>query len=247
MVLECRPDRHQESEGMAEGSTPQDRSYASTLPALERRLAGRLEGFGDIVFGFAVSQCALELPIIHGHVDLSHPLALAFYFGTFALLASLWLTYHRLMSGTFRPVKIDLTLAFAYLALVSLMPYALYSISHQQATLEDARAAVGAYAALFAVLMAIAATIGIRNLRRGWWMTDADERQRSWTAFLRRSALSVTMTVALIVDVLFGPTLSSIVFCTIPLSIRITAVMGKKALPVKALRLDAQQSAPATA
>jgi uncharacterized membrane protein len=230
---------------MTDGSTPPDRSFVATLPALERRLAGRLEGFGDIVFGFAVSQCALELPTIRGHVDLSHPLALAFYFGTFALLASLWLTFHRLMSGPFRPRRIDLTLAFAYLALVSLMPYALYAISQQQATEEDARAAVGAYAALFAVLMAIAATIGIRNLRRGWWAMDGDERRASWIAFLRRAVLSVTMTIALIIDVLFGPTLSSIVFFTIPLSIRLAVIMGKTP-PVKTLRLDAQQPAPAT-
>jgi uncharacterized membrane protein len=224
---------------------PAEGSFAATLPVLERRLAGRLEGFGDIVFGFAVSQCALELPTTHSRVDLSHPLALLFYFGTFTLLAMLWLTYHRLMSGTFRPTRIDLFLGFAYLALVSLMPYALYSISHEQQTIEDARAAVAAYSGLFALLMAIAATIGFRNLRRGWWSMDTDERQKSWIAIMRRCALLCAMTVGLIVDLAVGPAQASIPFFFIPLWIRLFVWLGKKP-PSKLLRIESPESAPLT-
>jgi uncharacterized membrane protein len=224
---------------------PAEGSFAATLPVLERRLAGRLEGFGDIVFGFAVSQCALELPTTNGHVDLSHPFALLFYFATFALLASLWLTYHRLMSGTFRPARIDLLLAFAYLALVSLMPYALYSISHQQQTLEDARAAVAAYSALFAALMAIGGVIGFRNLRRGWWAMDTLERQKSWIAFLRRCTLTAIMSVGLIVDLAIGPAQASIPFFTIPFLLRLATWLGK-APPPKLLRIESPESAPLT-
>jgi uncharacterized membrane protein len=230
---------------MRHAPTPLEGSFAATLPVLERRLAGRLEGFGDIVFGFAVSQCALELPTSHGRVDLSHPVALLFYFGTFALLASLWLTYHRLMSGPFRPTRIDLFLAFSYLALVSLMPYALYSISHQQQTLEDARAAVAAYSGLFAMLMVIAGIIGFRNLRRGWWSMDADERQKSWVAILRRCALASAMAVGLIVDLTVGPTQASIPFVIIPLWIRLFVWLGKEP-PSKLLRIEAQEPAPLT-
>jgi uncharacterized membrane protein len=224
---------------------PAEGSFAATLPVLERRLAGRLEGFGDIVFGFAVSQCALELPTSHGRVDLTHPVALLFYFGTFALLASLWLTYHRLMSGTFRPRRIDLFLAFFYLALVSLMPYALYSISHERQTLEDARAAIAVYSALFATLMAVAGVIGFRNLRRGWWSMDDDERQKSWIAFLRRCALASVMTVAVIVDLTVGPEQATIPFFVIPFWIRLVVWLGKAPRP-KLLGIEAPEPAPVT-
>ena len=221
----------------AHHATHTEASFASTLSGRERRLAGRLEGFGDIVFGFAVSQCALQLPTVRGHVDLTHPFALLFYLGTFALLASMWLTYHRLLSGTYRPTTVDLILAFAFLAFVSLMPYAMYSVSHETATLDDARAALAEYAILFAMLMAIAAFVGIRNLRRGWWFLDDDERFSNWIAFLRRCFLCALMTAATGVDVLFGPTASTIAFLAIPIGLRLIRMLVKKMPSAGALRV----------
>ena len=229
---------------MTHGPLPPDDAFAATLPTLERRLARRLEGFGDIVFGFAVSQCALQLPIAHGHVDLEHPLALLFYFGTFALLASLWLTYHRLLSGTYRPSSVDLVLAFAYLALVTLMPFAMYSVSHQTATLEDARAALAEYATLFAALMAIAAVIGMRNLRRGWWFIDVDERTATWCAFLRRCALCAIMSLAVTVDLIFGPTWTTPVFFLIPIVLRSLRMFNKRPPPEHRLGIGPAPAAP---
>jgi uncharacterized membrane protein len=145
-----------------------DIAFSETLTPRQRRLGGRLEGFGDIVFGFAVSQCALQLPTSNGHVDLAQPFALLLYFATFALVASLWLIFHRLMSGTYVPVGVDLFLAFAYLALVSLIPYAMYAITHTTATtLAGARAAVAAYTAIYAAMTLISSILSMRNLRRG--------------------------------------------------------------------------------
>ncbi len=225
--------------------SPLEASFDSTLTRSQRRLAGRLEGFGDIVFGFAVSQCALQLPTVRGHVDLTHPLALLFYLGTFTLLASLWLTYHRLLSVTYVPSGVDLVLAFAFLAVVSLMPYAMYSVSHQTATFEDARAAVAEYAILFAMLMAIAAFIGIRNLRRGWWYLDDDERRTNWVACVRRCFLCGVMAAATGVDLIFGPTISTIPFLTIPIGLRLIRVFVKRTPTTAALRVTNSPPSPA--
>ena len=205
--------------------------YAATLPIRERRLAGRLEGFGDIVFGFAVSQCALQLPTVAGHADISHVISLIAYFGTFAILASLWLTFHALMSGCFRPGRIDTFLAFSYLALVTLMPYALYWTSHRQPTLDSARSAVGQYALIFALLLILAAIVTIRNLRRGWTMLDDDERIYQWRGIVRRVTLGTVIGLAFIGDLIFGPIAGSVMFMTLWIAPRITAQLFKVPRP----------------
>jgi len=195
--------------------------FSSTLSARERRLAGRLEGFGDIVFGFAISQCALMLTNARGRVDISHPAALLLYFGTFASLALLWLSYHRMLSTAFRPGRTDLVLAFAFLAFVSLMPYAMYAQTHDLATRESARRAVGEYSALYALLTGIGLVIAIRNLRRGWYFFDEAERDRVWQTFVRSCVLCCVMGVSTIVDAVVGPAASGLTDLSIPVIIRV--------------------------
>jgi uncharacterized membrane protein len=212
-------------------------SFAARLSVRDRRLALRLEGFGDIVFGFAVSQCALQLPTVNGHVDVAHVWNLFYYFGTFALLASLWLTYHRLMSGPFKPSGIDLFIAFTYLALVSLMPYAMYSVSHATESLASARTAVAAYALIFALLMGLAAVLTLRNLRRGWWDLDDEGRGFTWIAFLRRCVVFALMMLGFATDLVFGPAQSSIPFCCLFIANLVIRIRFKKAPTAAAFRI----------
>ena len=208
--------------GKPEPATENTHAFTATLPRHERRLAGRLEGFGDIVFGFAVSQCALQLPVSGGYVELTaKPFGLFLYFATFAILASLWLNYHRLMSGAFRPAALDLFLAFAYLALVSLMPFAAFAITHHAATLASARVSVATYAGIYAPLSAITATVYYRNLRRGWYASDSDERDRTWRGFLRALVLTVLVSAALFIDLTAGPSWGGFTFFAIPIAIRV--------------------------
>jgi uncharacterized membrane protein len=198
-------------------SQPAEGSFAASLPLRERRLATRLEGFGDIVFGFAVSQCALQLPYAHGHVSLAQPVSLLLYFGTFGLLASLWLTYHRLMSGAFKPTGIDLFIAFTYLALVSLMPFAMYAITHidEKTGYDSSREALAEYTVLYATMMTLASVLYIRNLRRGWWTLDDVDRKKTWASFVRGCVVFAVMAAAFVVDIAFGPVYCSLVFFAI--------------------------------
>ena len=183
---------------------PLHQSFSATLSARERRLASRIEGFGDIVFCFAVSQCALQLPTDRGRVDLSHPLSLLIYFLTFAFIASLWITFHRMMSSTFRPAGVDLSAAFGYLASISLIPYAMYA-THIAATIDAARWALLDYMTVYAAASAVAAFITWRNLRRGWPFTDDVERDTVWLSLLRRCVVGSLMVVGIAIDAVFGP------------------------------------------
>jgi uncharacterized membrane protein len=121
------------------------------------------------------------------------------------------------MSGAFKPARIDLFLAFAYLALVSLMPFAMYAITHvdENNDYSSAQSALAEYTTLFAAMMALASVVYIRNLRRGWWTFDDEERNKTWASFVRCCVLIAVMSVAFIVDAVFGPVYCSIVFFAI--------------------------------
>jgi uncharacterized membrane protein len=212
-------------------------AYAATLPPRERRLAGRLEGFGDIVFGFAVSQCALQLPTDHGHVDLARSASLGAYFGTFAVLASLWLSFHRITSESFRPTRVDLLLAFGYLAFVTLMPFAMFSITHERESLAAARAAVAEYAIILSVVLLLGATMTLRNLRRGWYLQSEEDRQFAWHAFVRRLALGVVVAITCAIDLVFGPVASSLGFVTLVVVPRLSRTLFRHPPAPASLRI----------
>jgi len=190
----------------------------------------------------------VQLPTTGGHVDIAHPADLLLYFATFGLLASLWLIYHGLMSGAFKPTGADLVLAFAYLALVSLMPYALYAITHDNDRLSHARAAVGTYTALYAIMTALAAILSMRNLRRGFYFVRGRERDRVWLAFLRQCTLCFMMSLALTVDLTFGPNWSIFVFMGMFAAVRAIRFLFPRAPTATALRLKSTttSSTPAT-
>ena len=212
-------------------------SFSATLTGRERRLAGRLEGFGDIVFGFAVSQCALQLPTDRGHVDIAHPVALLLYFATFALIASLWLTYHRLLSGTFAPSGVDLFVAFAYLALVSLIPYAMYGITHDVQDAANARLAFSDYAALYTTMTALSVLLSLRNLRRGYFFLSDDDRRSVWFSFLRQSVLVVMMLAAFGLDLAYGAPVAGIFLFGISPAIAVAKALFSRVPSAARLRI----------
>jgi uncharacterized membrane protein len=181
----------------------------------------------------------LQRPLKGGQVDLSRPLVLLLYFGTFAVLASLWLIYHRMLSGTYRPRGIDLVIPFAYLALVSLVPFALFSLSHNGATLEGARAALLDYLLLYSGMTALATILTFRNLRRGYFYSSREDRDFAWIVFLRQAVLWVMMSSGLVLDIVAGPTQAGIFLLLIVPAIRIARWRFPHAPPAERLRLVA--------
>jgi uncharacterized membrane protein len=204
----------------------------------ERRLAGRLEGFGDIVFGFTVSQCALQLPIVSGHIDIGNPIALLLYFGTFAVIASLWLIYHRMLSGTFKPAGVDLALPFAYLALVSLIPYAMYEIAHNSDT-QSARTSLFYYLAIYATMTSLSAVLTFRNMRRGYFYLDAGERDHAWLALLRQLVLCGMMSAAIVINAFAGPARAGLFLFLIIVAVRVARMLFPRAPSAARLRIQA--------
>jgi uncharacterized membrane protein len=139
-----------------------------------------------------------------GHIDIGHLVPLLLYFATFTILALLWLSYHRMMSGTYTPSGVDLIIPFAYLALVSLVPYALYQISHDTSSAANARSALLEYLLLYAATMALASVLALRNLRRGYFFLNDEERNLAWLLLLRQAVLCAMMTISLGIDLVAG-------------------------------------------
>ncbi len=160
------------------------------------------------------------------------------YFGTFAVIASLWLIYHRMLSGTYKPVGIDLALPFAYLALVSLIPYAMYEIAHNS-DVESARISLFYYTAIYATLTALAATLTFRNMRRGYFHLDSDERDFAWFATLRLAAVCGMMICALTMDGFAGPATAGFFLLLIPVAIRLMRKLCPHAPSAARLRIEA--------
>jgi uncharacterized membrane protein len=180
----------------------------------------------------------LQLPIARGHVDIGHPTALLLYFGTYAIIASLWLIYHRMLSGTYRPAGVDLALPFAYLAFVSLIPYAMYEIAHNRDA-ESARTSLFYYLAIYATMTALSAVLTFRNMRRGYFYLDAGDRDFTWLTLLRQLVLCGMMSVALVINAFFGPARAGIFLILIFVAVRVARMLFPHAPSAARLRLRA--------
>src|SRR5271154_2204855 len=164
-------------------------TFLNTLAPRDRRLAGRLEGLGDVVVGFAMSQLVIQLPHLGHSIKASDAFQFVAYFGTFALLVINWLNFHRMMSTGFAPSRLDLGVAFVYLAFTSLLPYAMNNLFNAMSAPYnpqnpgenvDFRTAFTLYAGAFLFTLSTSAIIWWRNLRRGWYHFDDAERNAAW-------------------------------------------------------------------
>ncbi|HEX3466028.1 MAG TPA: TMEM175 family protein [Candidatus Elarobacter sp.] len=159
--------------------------YRQTLPIGERHLVGRLESFGDIVIGFSLSQLALQLEIPKTPADVfAHPLKYAVFFGAFAIVATFWLRFHRIMSTGFAPRRLDMLLLFAFLSFVALVPFSLITYTRLVGPGSLAREAMALYLGDFIGIAAFSWVLSIRGLRRAWSVLDDRERRDAWRPVL---------------------------------------------------------------
>jgi uncharacterized membrane protein len=177
-------------------------SYRETLPEAERHLLRRLEAFGDIVIGFSMSQLAFQLTPPSSPADFMHPVRLLVYFGTFAALAALWYNFHRILSGAFRPTRVDMTLAFVYLAFTTIVPIALYANVHFSLSrhLDWLRWGVGIYVGCFVGTSLPGAIISWRSFRRGYRYFDEAERAQAWKRIVSVTTVAAYLSLTLVVD-----------------------------------------------
>jgi uncharacterized membrane protein len=110
---------------MPEGN-PAEHSHHAGLTASEHKTIGRVESFGDIVFGFSLFNLAINLRVpATSSAFVSELPQFAVFLLTFAVLCSFWWMHHRMFKDFFKPDGAGLVLNFAFLASVALFTYPL--------------------------------------------------------------------------------------------------------------------------
>jgi hypothetical protein len=178
----------------------------------ERRLSERLVAFGDIVFGFTISQLALQLDLPHAPADLlANPIRYVVYAATFGFIALHWYLFHRLTSSCFRPTPIDLMAVFTYLAWLGLVPYALFAYVRFASRFDGvfdvtgARYGLGAFSLAWFGLVASALVIWVRNDRRCADVLPADARWPTRRRLIGTAASAVILGTIFSLDLFVGP------------------------------------------
>jgi uncharacterized membrane protein len=127
------------------------------------RFARRLEAFSDIVFGFALAQCAFALEVPSSLADVpGKSFDLIFFAVTFALIGAFWVMHYRIFHYVFTATRLQVALNFGLLAVVALLPYALRIFIKWPQSVAGSVAYAAALGAAFS-LMAVLETIGLRD------------------------------------------------------------------------------------
>ena len=177
--------------------------FRETLPPHERHFVGRFESFGDIVVGFSLSELALQFALPKSGPDLvADPVRYLAFFATFTIVAQFWMRFHRVMASGFAPYRLDLGLAFAYLAFVALVPYSLLAMLHLGSA--GFRYSLGLYIALMLALTTTNLCLMVLALRRAWRFLDDGRRRVGWKAVVVTGALAPMLAAAMAADVATG-------------------------------------------
>lgn len=194
--------------------------FVEALPFRGRILVRRLETFGDIVVGFSMSQLALQLGLPKTPQDLTNdPVRYYLFFLTFAVIAVSWTRYHRMMTSAFAPHRFDLVLAFAYLAFIALLPYALYANVRLAFHPGGAQYGFAAYALCLIGTSIAAMLISWRALRRASGILVEQELARLRQRTAIEAGLAGIFSIALALDLAFGID-GSVVLIAIPIWLR---------------------------
>jgi uncharacterized membrane protein len=198
-------------------------AFDATLTPSQRHLARRLESFGDVVFGFTISQLAMQFPLpALASQLLTNWYGYVTYAITFTAIALLWLSYHRMLSSTYEPTPIDLIFTFGFLAFTGLAPYAMFAYLHFNTSIEEARYGFGAYLVCAIGVTLTSTVVRARSYRRGAAYLDATERRITFRRLIINAGLLPVFAAVLIFDLLDDLPVAWWLFFIIPV-ISITA------------------------
>jgi len=203
------------------------------------------------VFGFSVSQLALQLSLPQTPQDLvGNPVRYFLYFATFAALAGFWLRFHRMIAGAFRPAPFELVAVFFYLAFIGLVPYALYANAHfaMNGSAQGGRIGLAAYLLCITMLALSSAAVQVRNFLRGYHVFDERERRKAWESSVVSVAVTLTTAFALTVDLAIGVAAGGFAGFSIAAGGAIARQVARRRVPsAELLRLPGPGSNPAEA
>ncbi len=171
-------------------------------PEERRQFIRRLETFGDIVYGFSLSQTSFALIVPAHPGDLfTHPASLLGGLLSFVAICVSWLGYQKMFANAFVGKRIDVAMAFAVLGTVGFLPFAL------RFWLQFGSDRHGGlpYGINFAVSMALVTFLLVRGYVRFGADWSPTLRLQMWRSILRSSILSVVFALTVVAWLLVGP------------------------------------------
>ncbi len=171
-------------------------------PEASRHFIRRLEAFGDIVYGFSLSQIAFALAVPARPEDVfGHPEPLVAASLTFLAICLSWLTYHRMYATLFVGEAIDVAVNFGLLATVALLPYAMRVFLQ----FRNDTAGFTAYATDFTANSVLALVLIVRGYRRFGASLDPKTRVLAWRRLLRTAFLALCFAISIPLVHRYGP------------------------------------------
>ncbi len=170
-----------------------------------RHFLRRLEAFGDIVYGFSISQIAIGLDplafaalVQHPHIDALGPVASAVL--SFTVLCFSWLLYHRMFATVFVGEPIDVALNFAVLGTIAILPFAL----RVYVMFAGSPTGLIAYSALFGTNVSLMAILTIRGYFRFSASMEPETRLKVFRRVIRLACIGVIFLATLPLVARFG-------------------------------------------
>jgi uncharacterized membrane protein len=152
---------------------------AVELTQNQHRTIGRLESFGDIVFGFTLVLMASRLRVPDQPQALVAELPeFAIFLAAFGILSFLWFRHHVILRDLFVPDTLGVVLNFVVLADIAVFAYPLelyFKFGGSSAI------ALAAYAVVFGVLNLTYGALYIKGLiQRGGHLDDRERDRTIW-------------------------------------------------------------------
>ncbi len=130
-----------------------------------QHVLSRLEGFTDVIFGFAIFTAAMNLKVPENVDDLvGQRMEFFAFFCNFVFITALWWQQHRIFASYFKPTPLAIMLHFAFLGCTAMLSYPLQLYMQNHKSLVVIQTYLTGFAVVY-FLQTLLIFVGRHNLR----------------------------------------------------------------------------------
>jgi uncharacterized membrane protein len=131
----------------------------------QQHVIARLEGFTDVIFGFAIFTAAMNLKVPENARDLvDQKFEFFVFFCNFVFITSLWWQQHRIFAAYFKPTPMAIIGHFAFLGCTAMLSYPLQLYMQHHKSLVVIQTYLAGFATVY-FLQTLLIFMGRRNLQ----------------------------------------------------------------------------------
>ncbi len=131
----------------------------------QQHVIARLEGFTDVIFGFAIFTAAMNLKVPENAKDLvDQKFEFFVFFCNFVFITALWWQQHRIFAAYFKPTPLAIICHFAFLGCTAMLSYPLQLYMQHHKSLVVIQTYLAGFATVY-FLQTLLIFLGRQNLR----------------------------------------------------------------------------------